>query len=64
MKSNMKIKQILPVAFALAMLILDSRTAIEGAKIGLETSLQTVLPSLFPFLFLSSLLHPHSYPET
>ena len=56
MRSNKKIRQLIPAAFGLIVLILDSRTAIEGAQAGLETCLKTVLPSLFPFLFLSSLL--------
>lgn len=40
----------------LIMLILDSKTAIEGAQSGLELCFHTVIPSLFPFIFLSSLL--------
>lgn len=37
-------------------LILDSRTAMEGAAAGLELCIKAVIPSLFPFLFFSSLL--------
>ncbi len=37
-------------------LILDSRTAVEGAKAGLELCLKTVIPSLFPFFMLSVML--------
>lgn len=37
-------------------LILDGRTALNGAAAGLELCLKTVIPSLFPFLFLCSLL--------
>lgn len=38
------------------LLILDGETAIAGARMGVELCLKTVVPSLFPFLVLSSLL--------
>lgn len=41
---------------AMTILILDSRIALEGARKGLDLCLQTVIPSLFPFLMLSNLL--------
>lgn len=34
-------------------LILDSRTALSGAAEGVELCMKTLIPSLFPFLFLS-----------
>ena len=37
-------------------LILDGRTAIEGARQGIGLCLRTVIPSLFPFFAVSSLL--------
>ena len=37
-------------------LILDGRTALEGAAQGLELCLKTVIPSLFPFFVLSTML--------
>ena len=37
-------------------LILDGKTALTGAAAGMELCLKTVIPSLFPFLFLCSLL--------
>lgn len=37
-------------------LILDSRTAVQGARDGIALCLQTVIPSLFPFLILSRLI--------
>lgn len=40
----------------LLILILDSRTAVEGAKNGLTLCLQTVIPSLFPFFLLSNVI--------
>ena len=36
-------------------LILDSRTALSGAAQGVELCIKTVIPSLFPFLFLSGI---------
>lgn len=37
-------------------LILDSRTALTGAQSGIDLIIRTVIPSLFPFFFLSVLL--------
>lgn len=56
MKTGKRLKTFLPAACGLAILILDSRTSAEGARSGLELCLRTVIPSLFPFIFLSSLL--------
>ena len=56
MKSNKHIKRLIVSCGCLAVLILDSQTAIKGAREGLEICLHTVLPSLFPFVFLSSML--------
>jgi len=42
-------------------LILDSNTAIEGARSGIDLCIRTIIPSLFPFLFLSNYLL-HSIP--
>ncbi len=38
------------------MLILDSKTALQGAQYGLELCARTVIPSLFPFFVISILL--------
>jgi len=38
------------------MLILNGKTALEGASQGLELCLKTVIPSLFPFFVLSTML--------
>lgn len=55
----MKNKQ-LPVglasALAMLVLILDGKTALEGANQGVLLCLVTVIPSLFPFFLLSTLL--------
>lgn len=37
-------------------LVLDSRTALSGAQIGIELCIRTVIPALFPFFLLSVLL--------
>lgn len=46
----------LGAGIGMIILILDSKTALEGARSGLELALYTVIPSLFPFFFLSILL--------
>lgn len=43
----------LAAAAGLLALILDSRTALAGAAQGLALCLKTIIPSLFPFIFLS-----------
>ncbi len=43
-------------AGAMALLILDAKTALAGAREGLAICIQTAIPSLFPFFFLSTLL--------
>lgn len=43
-------------ACGMGLLILDARTALEGAREAMELCIRTVIPSLFPFFFLSILL--------
>lgn len=43
-------------AIAMAVLILDSRTAFRGAEQGINLCIRTVIPALFPFIFLSTIL--------
>ena len=43
-------------AGAMAALILDGRTALEGAAAGVDLCIRTVIPSLFPFLFFCGIL--------
>lgn len=43
-------------AMGLMVLILDAKTALLGARDGLQLCLQTVIPALFPFFVLSILL--------
>ena len=45
------------VAGMLAM-ILDSRIALSAAAEGVQLCISTVIPSLFPFLFLSGIFGP------
>lgn len=55
----MKRKQLLPgigASVGMLILILDGKTALEGAQSGIELCLRTVIPSLFPFFVLSILL--------
>lgn len=42
-------------------LILDSATAFEGASAGISICIKTVIPSLFPFFILSSMLTENLY---
>lgn len=46
----------LAAAIGMLVLILDSKTALEGARTGIDLCLRTVIPSLFPFFLLSILL--------
>ena len=43
-------------AIAMAVLILDSKTAFRGAEQGINLCIRTVIPALFPFIFLSTIL--------
>lgn len=43
-------------AAAMAVLILDGKTALQGAAAGITLCLEAVIPSLFPFIILSGLL--------
>ena len=43
-------------AIGTAVLIFDGKTAIAGIREGLAVCIQTLIPALFPFLFLSGLL--------
>lgn len=55
----MRKRSCLEVALALIgflILIFDSRHALEGAQEGIELCIKTVIPSLFPFFMLSSVL--------
>ena len=54
-------KRILPGfcgGLGILLLILDSKTALSGAKDGIELCIASVIPSIFPFLVLSGMLTP------
>lgn len=46
----------LGAAAGMLMLILDGKTALTGAQVGMDLCIRTVIPALFPFFVLSSLL--------
>lgn len=54
MKSN--VWTAIGAGFGMLALILDSKTALNGAAEGMELCIRVVIPSLLPFFFLSSLL--------
>lgn len=43
-------------AVGILLLILDGKTALAGARTGIDLCIQTLIPSLFPFFVLSALL--------
>lgn len=53
MKSRKNLLPALVPGLAMAVLILDAKTALAGAQSGLELCIRVVIPSLFPFIFLS-----------
>lgn len=53
---RMQLQQGLAAAIGMGILILDSRTALSGAREGIDLCLRSLIPSLFPFFVLSSLL--------
>ena len=53
---NRKIIMAIFSSLGILILILDGKTALSEAASGLELCLKTVIPSLFPFLFLCSIL--------
>lgn len=44
-------------ALGMLLLILDAKTALVGASEGIELCIRTVIPSLFPFFFLSGIIN-------
>lgn len=56
MKSNKAALRIAVPGLAMIILILDAKTAIAGAQDGVELCIRTVVPALFPFIFLSILV--------
>lgn len=56
MKSRKNAIVAISASLGMLMLILDSKTALEGAMQGVELCIRTVVPSLLPFFVLSILL--------
>ena len=50
---------IITAILCLITLILDTRTGITGASLGIDICIKTLIPSLFPFLILSTLLNSY-----
>ena len=53
MRNNKQVLSVLLLCFSFFVLILDAKTALTGAKEGVQLCVCVVVPSLFPFLFLS-----------
>lgn len=56
MKRNAKKIVWLLYIYAMLVLILDSKTAINSAEKGISLCIHSIIPSLFPFIFLSGML--------
>jgi len=56
LNSRRRLFTILFSAIGMLVLILDSKTALQGAMEGIELCIRTAIPSLFPFFVLSILL--------
>ena len=57
MKTRTQLWTGITACLGLLVLILDAKTALSGAREGVELCLYTVLPSLFPFFILSVLIN-------
>ena len=57
MKANKQIFSGILAACTMLLVILDTKTAVIGAKEGIDLCLQTVIPSLFPFFVLSGIIN-------
>lgn len=54
--NRQKVLKVLTAAVCFLVLILDSKTAIEGAKSGISLCINSIIPALFPFCVLSKLI--------
>ncbi len=59
MKQNKNLGTMLFLLIGIFVVILDTKTALTGANEGLEICIKSVIPSLFPFLVLTSCLNSH-----
>lgn len=57
MKNLRKSAPAIVAACAMLIMILDTKTALSGASMGLELCIRTIIPSLFPFIFLSGIIN-------
>ena len=57
MKNLRKSAPAIVAACAMLIMILDTKTALGGASSGLELCIRTIIPSLFPFIFLSGIIN-------
>jgi len=57
MKHQSNIGSAVSAFAAMLVIILDTKTALLGAREGLQLCLQTIIPSIFPFLLLSGMLN-------
>ena len=53
---NRNLYQGFAAGIGMLLLIFDSKTALEGARAGIDLCIRTVIPSLFPFFVLSMVL--------
>lgn len=56
MKLNKRLFSVLLLVLFLTVLILDTRTSLQGAQEGITLCLSVIVPSLFPFVFLAGML--------
>ncbi len=56
MKGKNKYIFAVTAAAGLLLIILDSQTAMAGAKTGIDLCIRTVIPALFPFFFLTGII--------
>ena len=56
MKSKIQLWTGFFAAIAMLFLILDTKTALEGAKEGIDLCIYSVIPALFPFIILSGIV--------
>ena len=56
MKANRTVSLLIS-ALAMILLILDGKTAVNSARQGLDMCIRSVIPSLFPFFFLSVIIN-------
>ncbi len=56
MKGKQNIISVIASGFLMLVLILDSKTALSGAAEGLDLCMRVIVPSLFPFFIVSTIL--------